>query len=175
MSQGMGLSRRRFAASLLLGALGFGASRGVAADVLDLEWSALIPDGESGILMEELRGIGVVQHGQLTTGFEQVDASAVTDAYNGMTVRMPGFVVPLEFDATGVSSFILAPFVGACIHVPPPPANQLVLVDTARPYEMTDLFDPVEVTGVFGTAATNTELAEIAYTLQATKVRRYKW
>ncbi|MCT8162109.1 DUF3299 domain-containing protein [Pseudoruegeria sp. SHC-113] len=143
-------------------------------DVTELDWADLIPTGSDVTLLEEIRELGVVQHGELSTGFEQVAASGVTEAYNGQEVRLPGFVVPLEFSATGVTQFILAPFVGACIHVPPPPANQLVLVHSAKPYEMSDLFDPVEVTGLFNTAVTSTELAEVGYTIEASKIRRYK-
>ena len=40
---------------------------------------------------------------------------------NGKRVKIGGYVVPLDFDATKVTEFLLVPFVGACIHVPPPP------------------------------------------------------
>ena len=50
----------------------------------------------------------------------------MTDKYNGKLVRIPGYLVPLEYDGTGVSAALLVPYVGACIHVPPPPANQMV-------------------------------------------------
>ena len=91
----------------------------------------------------------------------------------GQTVRMPGYLLPLELDGNLAVEFLLVPTVGACIHTPPPPANQLVLVTAKKPYMMGDLFDPVEVTGTFGTAATSTDLAEIGYTLNEAKVRAY--
>ena len=47
---------------------------------------------------------------------------------NGKRVRIGGYVVPLDFEATTIKEFLLVPFVGACIHVPPPPANQIVYV-----------------------------------------------
>lgn len=166
-------TRREILAGLAGAALVASAAP-LRAGVVDLEWSDLVPEGDTGTLLKELRGIGIVQHGQLTTGFDQEEARAVTEAFNGQTVRLPGFVVPLDFSATGVTSFILAPFVGACIHVPPPPANQLVMVEAKKPYEMTDLFDPVEVTGTFGTVVASTELAEVGYTLMDAKVRPYR-
>nr|WP_172297251.1 DUF3299 domain-containing protein [Pseudoruegeria sp. HB172150] len=144
-----------------------------AGDVVELEWADLIPDGDGGVKLDALRKLGVVQHGELTTGFEQEEAAAVTNAYNGKIVRLPGFVVPLDFDATGITAFILAPFVGACIHVPPPPANQLVFVTTESPFESKGLYEPVYVTGMFGTAATGTQLAEIGYALSAEKIESY--
>lgn len=144
-----------------------------ASDVYDLDWAELVPEGDTGTLMAKLRENGVVEHGQMTTEFDQEEARAVTEEFNGKIVRIPGFIVPLDFDGTGVTTFILAPFVGACIHVPPPPANQLVLVTTDTPYEFTNMYEPVNVTGMFGTAATGTALAEVGYALSAENIEPY--
>ncbi|MDJ0630667.1 MAG: DUF3299 domain-containing protein [Rhodobacter sp.] len=167
------LSRRHILTALAASPLAMSPLALHAKEYIDLEWDDLIPDGDAGTLLKTLRGLGVVEHGQLTTGFEQEEARSVTDKYNGMVVRLPGFIVPLDFDATGVTAFILAPFVGACIHVPPPPANQLVLVTTEKPYEYEGLYDPVYVTGMFGTAATATALAEIGYAMSAEQITPY--
>ena len=86
---------------------------------------------------------------------------------------MPGFIVPIDYKGTGVTAFILVPYVGACVHVPPPPANQLVFVTTSEPYESKGLFEPVNVTGMFGTASTSTQLAEIGYALSADLIEPY--
>jgi len=142
-------------------------------DIIELSWEDLIPDGDGGVLLKSLREIGVVEHGQLSTGFEQPEAHVLTEAYNGMTVRLPGYIVPLDFVATGLTAFILVPYVGACIHVPPPPANQIVLVTTEIPYEYDGFFDPVYVTGTFRTASVGTELAVIGYAISADKVEPY--
>jgi hypothetical protein len=93
--------------------------------------------------------------------------------WNGQIVRLSGFVVPIDYQGTGVTAFILVPYVGACVHVPPPPANQLVFVTTGTPYESTGLFEAVTVTGMFGTASTSTQLAEIGYALSADEIRPY--
>jgi hypothetical protein len=47
---------------------------------------------------------------------------------SGQTVRVPGFVVPLEDNYDSVSEFLLVPDPGSCVHVPPPPPNQMVYV-----------------------------------------------
>ena len=143
-----------------------------AGQVIDLEWADLIPDG-GGTAMSRLRDLGVVQHGDISSIPEQDTSVAVTDAYNGKTVRLPGYVVPLDYGADGVTSFILVPYVGACIHVPPPPPNQLVFVNSPTPYAVAGLFAPVIVTGEFGAAATGTELAEIGYSLTAEKIEPF--
>lgn len=148
--------------------------RARARDVIDLQWADLSPR-EGGVDWSVLKGIGLVEHGQMSTPFDQEAASAVTTAYNGKTVRLPGFIVPLDFDGTGVTTFILVPYVGACVHVPPPPANQLVLVTTDPPFDVEGLFDPVYVTGTFSTSAAETELAEIGYSMDADRIEPYSF
>ncbi|MBJ3777004.1 DUF3299 domain-containing protein [Acuticoccus mangrovi] len=110
---------------------------------------------------------GIVQHGQLTTALQGSD---VVTRFNGQTVKLSGFVIPLDYSGLGVTSFMLVPFVGACIHVPPPPPNQLVFVTTETPFEVQGLFEPVTVTGEFNTATTSTELAEVGYVMTAKRV-----
>ena len=72
---------------------------------------------------------------------------AVADDLNGQFIRMPGYALPLEFKDTGVTELLLVPYIGACIHVPPPPPNQIVYVSLKRPFEADDLFTPVWITG----------------------------
>ena len=173
----MHVDRRFVTRALASGAVASALPSAVWADdtVVELSWEDLVPGGNSGVLMTSLFETGIVEHGQLSTGFEQPQAHSVTDAYNGKTVRLPGYIVPLDFDATGLTVFILAPYVGACIHVPPPPANQLVLVTAEVPYEYDGLFEPVYVTGMFGTAALGTELAMIGYALSADRIEPYQF
>ena len=94
----------------------------------------------------------------------------VVDALNGKRVRIGGYVVPLDFEATSVKEFLLVPFVGACIHVPPPPANQIIYVKADKAFEVSGPFDPVYVTGTMRTAGQFTGLAETGYTLDAEAV-----
>jgi hypothetical protein len=74
-------------------------------------------------------------------------AEDTVNALNGVTVRMPGYVLPLSFDGTKVTEFLLVPYVGACIHVPPPPLNQIVHVDAKIPFEVSGMYVPVWVEG----------------------------
>ncbi len=74
---------------------------------------------------------------------------SVVQDLDGKRVHIGGYVVPLDFDATNVKEFLLVPFVGACIHAPPPPPNQIVYVKTNQGFDVKEAFDPVWVTGVF--------------------------
>ncbi len=66
---------------------------------------------------------------------------------DGKIVRIPGYALPLEFSETGVTEFLLVPYVGACIHTPAPPANQIVFVELKQTYRSQNLYDPVWITG----------------------------
>ncbi len=83
----------------------------------------------------------------------------VVEALDGEDVRIPGYALPLEFSGAAVSEFLLVPYVGACIHVPPPPPNQIVYVRAKEPYAPKDLFDPVWVNGRLSVAKTRKELS----------------
>lgn len=98
----------------------------------------------------------------------------VVEALDGQRVTIGGYVVPLDFDATKVKEFLLVPFVGACIHVPPPPSNQLVYVKHEPGFEVKASFDPVWVTGKMQAKIAFTGLAEAGYSIQAEKVESRK-
>jgi hypothetical protein len=71
----------------------------------------------------------------------------VVGELEGELVRMPGYVLPLEFSEAGVKEFLLVPYIGACIHVPPPPPNQMVFVRLDESFTAQGLYRPVWVTG----------------------------
>lgn len=65
----------------------------------------------------------------------------------GQRIRLSGYLLPLEMDGGDVSEFLLVPIVGACIHVPPPPPNQIVHVALSGRYAADQVYAPVTVTG----------------------------
>lgn len=73
----------------------------------------------------------------------------------GQTVRIPGYLLPLEIDGTRATSFLLVPTAGACVHTPTPPANQIVHVDFPDGYEITSLFEAVWVVGSLASETTD--------------------
>jgi hypothetical protein len=119
----------------------------------------------------------IPEAGWMSSRFQSPDLSeppAVVNELNGQRVRIGGYVVPLDFDATKVKDFLLVPFVGACIHVPPPPPNQIIYVTVAEGFELKGQFDPVYVTGKLTTAPQYTGLATTGYKLEAERVELRK-
>lgn len=82
----------------------------------------------------------------------------VNSKLNGKSIRMAGYLLPLEFSDKGVNDFLLVPYVGACIHVPPPPPNQIVFVRLAKKFKITDLFTAVWINGTLKTRASSKRL-----------------
>ena len=110
-------------------------------------------------------------------------AESVVPELNGKPVVMPGYVLPLEYAGKKVTEFLLVPWVGACIHTPPPPANQIVhvVVDENQASESKGLFEPVSVTGTMFTKRMSRNLflvdgssdINIGYTMQASMIEPY--
>lgn len=142
-----------------------------ADEVIDLKWRYLVPEGEV-VIPNVLQGM--IDHDSLPLSSQQPQSNGVRSDWNGQIVRLPGFIVPIDYKGTGVVAFILVPYVGACVHVPPPPANQLVFVTTEEPYEVDGLFEAVTVTGMFGVSSISTQLAEIGYALSADHIEPYQ-
>lgn len=105
---------------------------------------------------------------------ESKSSAPVVGALDGQWVRLPGYVVPLDYEGTEVSEFLLVPYFGACIHVPPPPSNQIVYVKAEKPYVIDGMFTPVWVTGTLSTKAFLNLVGDAGYTLTATKVEPYE-
>lgn len=93
-------------------------------------------------------------------------------AFDGRQVRLGGYPVPLESDADGrFHTFFLVPYPGACIHVPPPPPNQIVLVRYPKGVALDDIYAPLWVNGTLRIEKVGNQLADAAYALDAEGVR----
>lgn len=110
--------------------------------------------------------------------------TSVVKALNGQQVRIPGYFLPLELSDTKITEFLLVPYIGACIHVPPPPPNQIVHVRTLQKkgYSSNNLYEPVWVTGVITAKSMVKDLyladgssgVNIGYKMQAKRIEPYK-
>lgn len=106
----------------------------------------------------------------------QVLASApVRGELDGMMISIPGFVVPLEAEQTKVFRFFLVPYFGACIHVPPPPSNQIIDVHFEPGTEVENLWDAVWITGRLTTVTYSHDMGTAGYRLDAFQITPYDW
>ena len=96
-------------------------------------------------------------------------------ALDGKLVKIPGFTVPLEDFASSATEFLLVPYVGACIHTPPPPPNQLVYIemDEGKRAKM-DGWNPVWVEGVLRIEMTESVYGHVGFTITGQRVYPYE-
>lgn len=110
-------------------------------------------------------------------------SSAVNTNLDGSMIELSGYLLPLDLSGTDVKDFLLVPYVGACIHTPPPPPNQIVHAVSAAPtaFDMDNIFKPVSVTGKLEVKSISKELflidgssdIDIGYSLKVQKIEDY--
>jgi uncharacterized protein len=94
---------------------------------------------------------------------------------SGKRVSIPGFMVPLEDDLDVVTEFLLVPYAGACIHVPPPPPNQIVYVKMDKNTKVQVTFtDPILVTGILKVSTVQSPYGDVSYDLSGESVVPYQ-
>ena len=160
----------------------FVASPAFGAEPKTLYWEDLLPEGELERLDELYASQEVVplfdhfSHSPMMDGgpMKQIGTFNVVEEFDGQLVRIPGFVLPFEFSASGeISEFLLVPYFGACIHVPPPPPNQLVYVTADAPADLSRQWEPIWAVGVLRTKSHMNDLGDAAYTLELQRWESY--
>ncbi|MEP4547577.1 MAG: DUF3299 domain-containing protein [Saccharospirillum sp.] len=98
----------------------------------------------------------------------------MVEALDGVDARIPGFLVPLEMAADEVREFFLVPYYGACIHSPPPPANQIVHVVLDEPVAFDNMFEPYWAKGTIDVIKTDTDIGTAGYRLNVASISPYE-
>lgn len=104
----------------------------------------------------------------------QLDQAPASPALDGAQVGITGYVVPLEMQRDGLREFLLVPYHGACIHTPPPPANQIVHVVLAAPATGIASMDVVQVRGVLQVGHHDSAAGTSAYRMAAVRVDKHR-
>ncbi len=152
-----------------------------AAELRELTWSEMIPPDaplqeEPGAPIHDLSKLAdtlSAESGPAAT--QQSPAAPVVPTLNGQLVKLPGYIVPLDVTDDGkVTEFLLVPYFGACIHVPPPPSNQIVLVKFPKGVELDALFEPFWIQGPLQVESSSSELADAGYQMLADDVYAYQ-
>ena len=156
-----------------------------------IEWPDLMPPEVLAILLNPPEYIAEIEDGSAEDQISSQMKSAVNqseeDAYqqalvstdvnenlDGALIRIPGFVVPLEFDEEQtISQFFLVPYFGACLHMPPPPPNQIILVNAPKGIQMSALYDPFWIEGQLSTSFQENDMATSAYAMQLQRIEPY--
>ena len=149
----------------------------IEAALLDQDRQARIALRKSGLDAEQL-----IRKEKSLREKLVIQGSAVRKELDGADILIPGYALPLEYEGAQVVEFLLVPYAGACIHVPPPPPNQIIRVRTRQGFALDHLFTPVWVSGVL-TVETSRQVVELSdgnsefdvgYTMSASAVELYK-
>ena len=163
---------RRSALMLLSGALAK-PKTALAATPREITWDDLLP---VGVPYSEIIGEGELDEVNDTWNpIYDENATKLNESLNGSYIKMPGFMIPFDIGVKGVTEFMLVPYTGACIHMPPPPANQLVMVNAKTPWPSDDLWNPVWVIGMMRMQLQSTDLGQTGYAIVADQMEVYEW
>jgi len=173
------------------------------AEPMVLSWEDLMPVGEEALLAEmytnyyedleskmlasskslseasenpDAFDINSITEGAANDTMDQIGTFNVVSSLNGLKVRIPGYVVPLDFSAKSEhTEFLLVPYFGACLHTPPPPPNQIVFVKANPAADVENIYEPFWLEGTLKTGEFNSDLANTAYELVLNKIEPYDY
>lgn len=164
----------------------------LAVEYSEVEWTDLMPKEDLAALLDPpdfLSGIedGSQQDSVAALNQREIvdnkakryrDALSSTQAiedFNGKSIRIPGYIVPLEQnEQREVTSFFVVPYFGACLHMPPPPPNQILYVEYEEGIALENLQYPFWFEGKLKIELSQRELGTSAYTLHIDNYQLYE-
>ena len=140
-------------------------------DLLPKDWNPakFMPGRQLGIA-SDLDPEVQVPFAEMRLAFDNAPTVAAMD---GASVKLPGYLVPLEEVRGEMREFLLVPYFGACIHTPPPPANQIVFVRLKVPARGFHAMDTVWVAGRLATTRQSSDMGVSGYEIDAVSVDHY--
>ncbi len=153
-----------------------------AAEALEIDWLDLMSDAdrdrlENGDWIDEsATETHPGKEGSFTSDMaeRQMKGFAAIPDFDNQRVKLAGYFVPLEQDDSGqITDILFVPYFGACIHVPPPPANQIIYAKLRAPQSDVNMFEAYWLEGVLLAKTNQSELAEAGYTMSESHL--YLW
>jgi hypothetical protein len=152
------------------------AAAAAQGKVLELEWDELLPPSDRAKFAAAPATAAHDYLGEGGPAAQQPMNFNVNQDLDGVNIKLPGFIVPLDIGKDGlVSEFFLVPYFGACIHVPPPPPNQIVYVKMQKGIALDSIYEAYWVIGKMSIQNKSTRLGAAAYMVAADKVEIYKY
>ena len=162
---------------------------------LSILWEDLMPEGSEEELMrqyEEFYAMLEKRYAANATTLADADPYAgiaegsefdfmpqlgtfdTVEELDGEDVRIPGYVVPFDFDSKARhTEFLFVPYMGACIHTPPPPPNQIIFIRAEPAVQIDDIWTPYWIEGTLKTETTENDLGNTAYAMSMSKIEPY--
>lgn len=159
---------------------------------LEIEWTALMPSDDLEALLNAPDFFDEIEEGSrndsldmLLTGdpedprtaryLQALGSMSIVEEYDQKRIRIPGFIVPLVSDEKqNITEFFIVPYFGACLHLPPPPPNQILHVKTDKKVRLNGLQDAFWFEGEVNIETTSNLLGKSAYTLKLENISPYE-
>ena len=144
-----------------------------ASDYREVTWDDLIPDSWNpekefeDINLDTLSDEDPRAQQALDRMRAVLDSAPAEPALEGQKIKLAGFIVPLEYKGDNIHEFLLVPYFGACIHSPPPPANQIVHVFTSNMPANAEPMTPFWVLGTIKLDHSTSDMGFSSYTMHA--------
>jgi len=178
------------------------AEADVKLDVTEITWEDLMPEGEDELLealyvefyedferkmaqnsttlaeaaSQDTNVSAMIEEGSDADTMEQIGTFNVVKDLDGKRIRVPGYVVPFDFNANAeYKEFLVVPYFGACLHTPPPPPNQIILVKSDTAAKIDNIYEPFWLEGTLKTGEFLNDLGNSAYELKLSKIEPYEY
>lgn len=161
-------------------------------EYVTIQWTDLLPQDEIDILSNPPSYINDIEDGsaedQLGSSMNNSIVIEMEDRYqqalvstrvksemDGRAVRIPGFIVPIEFNGEQtITEFFLVPYFGACLHMPPPAPNQIIYVKSATGLKLEALYYPFWISGDLKASLVENDMATAAYSMEMANYEAYQ-
>jgi hypothetical protein len=152
---------------LLAGSLLLAGSFAQAAGPREIDWLELMPPED----LKAIESMGEIDHSGGVDLESALTSARTVAAVDGIKGRLPGYVVPVSFDDQGrITELFLVPYFGACIHMPPPPPNQIIYIKPSKPVAAGEIWDAYWAIGTLRIASTRNDMAHSAYSMDLEKL-----
>ena len=149
----------------------------------EIDWVALMPEDDLSALLNRPEFLNDIADGSAADSVDDfaskqledeqaqryqqaLVSTRVIEAFDGKAIRIPGFIVPLEQnDEQKATAFFVVPYFGACLHMPPPPPNQILYVEYKEGIAVENLYDPYWFEGTVKIDNHESALGTSAYSL----------
>ena len=166
-------------------------SNAVCAEPSVIDWEDLSPTEAQGVKLKldtkaDVRGIPDISEFNNSKEYldnflddmkfvkeKQEESGFINMNLNNKKIKIAGYITPIAFDGDNVTEFLFVPFRGACIHVPPPPANQIIYVKSASGLKADEIWSPQWITGTLLANSVSTIVADVGYSIQDASVQPY--
>lgn len=133
-----------------------------------LDWDELMPPDWEPAMPD----FSTFFHDPMSPAAAQERDAPVVEALDDTLIAIEGWLVPLEWDKDALKEFLFVPWFGACIHVPPPPPNQIIRVTLEQGVPEREMFEPQKLTGRLRTERSDSELAHAGYRMEGAHTER---